>query len=322
MKAAKPKFALLEREKFLRSHVNHDPGTHNFEKDNRQQLYRMLGDVFYPKKADYDWKEVPSEKEVKSYDELVVPLPEKNLNFNTIALRLAKDLPRDPFSGKKVPSSAWSGILRKTVHFTDYHAKSDIISQGKLDQVKVVHRLLRFGKEWSAPATEFVPAKPKGAVLLVGDAGRAKFAKEVERALAEGKRVLAFDPFYFGESKIRTHDFLFAILVGAVGERPLGIQASQVAATADWLSEKAGTAVEIRSYGPRSSLFALIATILEKKAIGSLEAHRSLKSLKEILNNNWGANKYPELFCFGLLEYFDLPRLIDLAQPRKISLLP
>ncbi|MFP6901178.1 MAG: hypothetical protein VCA36_09555, partial [Opitutales bacterium] len=211
---------------------------------------------------------------------------------------------------------------KETVHFTSYEAKTDVISEEKLDEVKVIRRLFRFGKEWSAPATEFVPAKPKGAVLLVGDAGRAKLAKEVERALGEGKRVLALDPFYFGESKIRTHDFLFALLVAAVGERPLGIQASQVAAAASWLNEKAGTAVEIRSYGQRSSLFALIATILEKNAISSLEAHGSFKSLKEILNNNWGANKYPELFCFGLLEYFDVPRFVDLAQPRKVTFLP
>ena len=79
--------------------------------------------------------------------------------------------------------------------------------------------------------------------------------------------------------------------------------------------------MEIRSHGPRSSLFSLIATILEKKAIATLEAHGSFKSLKEILSNNWGANKYPELFCFGLLEYFDVTRLVELAQPRTITFL-
>jgi len=322
MEAAKPKFALLGREKFLRSHVNHDPGTHNFEKDNRQQLYRMLGDVFHPEKADYDWKEIPSEKEVKTYDELIVPLPKNNLNFNKISLRLAEDLPRDPFSGKKVPPSAWSGVLRKTVHFTDYKVQTEILSEDKLEEVLSLRRLFRFGKEWSVPATEFIPKNPTGAVLLMGDVGRSKLAKQVHKALSEGKRVLAIDPFYFGESKIRTRDFLFAILVAAVGERPIGIQASQVAAAAGWLKEKAGVPVEIRSHGPRSSLFALIATALDKKAIKSLDAHGSLKSLKDILKNNWGANKYPEFFCFRLLEYFDMPLLVDLAQPRSITFLP
>ena len=322
MEAAAPKFSLLGRENFLRSHVNHDPGTHNFEKDNRQQLYRMLGDVFHPEKADYDWQEIPSEKEVMTYDELIVPLPENNLNFNKIALQLAKELPRDPFSGKKVPVSAWLGILRKTVHFTHYDAKSEIVSEGKLDEVKVVHHLFRFGEEWSVPATEFIPENPQGAVLLLSDGGRAKLATEVEKALGEGKRVMALDPFYFGESKIRVRDFLFAILVAAVGERPIGIQASQVAAAAKWFSEVSGTTVEIRSKGRRSSLFALIATVIEKKAIKSLEARGSLKSLKEVINNNWGANLYPEVFCFGLLEHFDVQLLVHLAKPRKVNILP
>jgi cephalosporin-C deacetylase-like acetyl esterase len=326
MEAAKPKFALLGRERFLRSHVNHDPGTHNFEKDNRQQLYRMLGDVFYPNNAAYDWKEIPSGNEVKAYDELVVPLPEDNLNFNKIALRLAKDLPRDPFPRRRTTAEGFRrlarSLLEETVHFPQYETSSDILSENKKGDTKVVRHLFHFGKEWSAPATEFIPSETKGAVLMVGDKGRSKLANEVKKALGEGNRVLVLDPFYFGESKIRTHDFLFAILVAAVGERPLGIQASQVASSASWLKEKAGTAVEIRSYGPRSSLFALIATVLEKKAIGSLEAHDSLKSLKEILNNNWGANKYPELFCFGLLEHFDIPLLKSLAQPSKVNLLP
>ena len=326
MAAAKPKFALLGREKFLRSHVNHDPGTHNFDKDNRQQFYRMVGDVFYPGNKSFDWKEIPSDKEVKSYDELLVPLPEDNLDFNKIALRLAKDLPRDPFPKRRTTVEGFRrlarNLLKETVHFADYEAKPETVSEEKLGQVKVIRSLFRFGKEWSAPATEFVPAKPKGAVLIVGDEGRAKLAKEVEKALAEGKRVLALDPFYFGESKIHRLDFLFAILVAAVGERPLGIQAGQVVSAATWLSKETGAPVEIRSFGPRSGIFALIATALGGKAIASLEANGSLKSLKDVLTNNWGADKYPELFCFGLLEYFDHQRLMELAKPSKVRLLP
>ena len=322
MEAAKPKFALLGRERFLRSHVNHDPGTHNFERDNRQQLYRMLGDVFHPNNASYNWQETPYEKEVKTYDELIVPLPENNLNFNKIALELAGDLPRAPFSGKKEPASEWSRILRETIRFADYTLQTEILSEEKLNEIRAIHHLLRFGKEWSVPATEFIPRNFKGAVLLIGDNGRDKLAKEVKKALNEGKRVLTLDPFYFGESKIRTHDFLFAILVAAVGERPIGIQTSQIVAAAKWLSNESGASVEIRSNGKRSSLFAMLATVLENKAIKSLEAHGSLKSLKEIINNNWGANLYPEFFCFGLLEHFDIPLLVKLAEPRKIIFFP
>ena len=159
-------------------------------------------------------------------------------------------------------------------------------------------------------------------MLIIGDAGRAKLSGAVENALTEGKRVLALDPFYFGESKIHRLDFLFAILVAAIGERPLGIQAGQVAAVSAWLGNETGKPVEIRSFGPRSGLFALVAASLGDKEIASLNAKGALGSLKEILSRNWGANRYPELFCFGLLKHFDVRQLVALAEPSKISLLP
>ena len=78
----------------------------------------------------------------------------------------------------------------------------------------------------------------------------------------------------------------------------------------------------IRSFGPRSGLYALVAASLGGKEIASLKAKGALGSLKEILSRNWGANRYPELFCFGLLKHFDVRQLVALAEPSKISLLP
>ena len=58
--------------------------------------------------------------------------------------------------------------------------------------------------------------------------------------------MLAVDLFYFGESKIRLHPDLFAIAVSSIGERPLGIEASQLAA------DRAVVAQEVRGAAPRS----------------------------------------------------------------------
>src|SRR5262249_33738818 len=55
--AALPLFKLHGKENALRSHINEDPGTHNYEKDNRQAFYRMIGDHFYPGDARFDPKE-------------------------------------------------------------------------------------------------------------------------------------------------------------------------------------------------------------------------------------------------------------------------
>jgi len=38
-----------------------------------------------------------------------------------------------------------------------------------------------------------------------------------------------------------------------------------------------------------------------------------MDSLKEVIENNGSVDKTPELFCFGLLEHFDIPQLKAIA---------
>ena len=155
---------------------------------------------------------------------------------------------------------------------------------------------------------------------MVADAGRASVADEAERLLSDGMRVLAVDPFYFGESKIAQKDYLFALLLATVGDRALGIQASQLAAIARWTQSlgKSGPATIFAS-GPRSSTIALVAAGLEERAIGGLRLRGALASLKEVIDkNNWSFEQAPELFCFGLLEAFDIKQFAALAAPRPV----
>src|SRR5262249_27066354 len=107
VEAAGPVYKLLGKEKSLRTHVNDVPGTHNFEKDNRQAYYRMLGDFFFndPK---FDADEIPSDKELKKPDELRVPLPDKNADFNALARNLMKSLPKDAaWPTEKSAAATW-----------------------------------------------------------------------------------------------------------------------------------------------------------------------------------------------------------------------
>jgi len=133
-------------------------------------------------------------------------------------------------------------------------------------------------------------------------------------------RVVAVDPFYFGESKIRERDFLYALLVAAVGDRPLGLQASQVAAVAHWSVAEHKRPVTLVACGPRSSTFALVAAALEPNVIGAVELHNPLGSLKEVIEASWAVNEKPELFCFGLLEAFDVKHVAALVAPRPLVL--
>ena len=323
--AARPIFRLFGKENALRSHVNYDPGTHNYEVDNRQAFYRMLGDFFYAGDKGFDPKEIPSDKEVKKAEELFVKLPEKNEDFHTLAMRLARDLPRDAALPKdKAAVAAWQKDrrlrLRQIVKAHDYKAQAVKFESDEQEGTKAVYWKFMMGGAWTVPAVELIQGEPKKTAILLADGGRASGAAEAARLLKAGYRVLAVDPFYFGESKIAHRDFLFALLVAAVGERPLGIQASQVAAIARWAAAQyKGCPVTLVTAGERSSLFALVAGALEEKAVAGVELHGSLGSLKEVIERDWSVNQKPELFCFGLLEAFDLKQIAALVAPRPVK---
>ena len=325
--AAVPIFRLYGREEALRSHVNDDPpGKHNYEVDNRQQLYRMLGDFFYAGDEQFDPQEIPSDDEVKSEEDLFIELPENNQNFNTLALGLSKSLPREPdLPQDKDAALAWQqsrrAKLSEIVRAKEYEVNAIKSGEEEKSGVKATLWKLQMGGAWTVPAVELVEGDPQKTAILVADEGRKGIADNAARLLDAGYRVLAVDPFYFGESKIAQKDFLFALLVAAVGDRPLGLQASQLAAVARWsLAEHKTGPVALVARGPRSSLFALVAAGVEQKAIGRVELHGSLGSLKEIIEQNWGVNEKPELFCFGLLEWFDVEHLAALVAPRPVQL--
>ena len=289
IEAALPAYVLFKKQKALTWHVNHDPGNHNFGKDNRQALYRAIGAAFFPGKKDFDPKEIECEKEIKSKDDLFVELPKDNHDFSTLAKSLALGLPRSPrIPAKRAALIRWQESrrlrLRQIVRWREDVAVVE--GRGRL-------RILGF--------TVPVRAKPEGPFLL---------------RIGDGDRTLAVDPFYFGESRISKKDFLYALLVSAVGERPLGIQAGHVAYASEWASKDGPVTVVAK--GPRSCLIALVAAAIEKQAIAGLELHGSYGSLKQILEEGLSVRQAPELFCFGLLEGFDIRQLVALIAPRPV----
>ena len=322
--AAQPVFKLFKADAKLRWHSNHVPGTHNFDQENREVFYRMLGDTFFPGDTKFDAKELAVEAEVKKAEELNVPLPADNLDFNQLATRLAKDLPRGISTALSVvPSSrlqqAQRALLGGVVHAKHYTVTAELAGAETTNDVTATHWRLKMGDAWTVPAVELTQGAPRSTVILVGDVGRKGLSAEAAQLLADGHRVVAVDPFYFGESRIDQKDFLFALLVAAVGDRPLGLQASQLTATARWLStERKLGPVKLISVGPRASVFSTVAAALEEKAIAGLELRNPLGSLKEIIAKNVGVNQQPELFCFGLLEQFDVPQLRALVAPRPV----
>ncbi|MBM4076510.1 MAG: hypothetical protein FJ267_12835 [Planctomycetes bacterium] len=321
-------FALYGKTGNLRTHVNHDPGDHNFELENREAYYKIVGDHFFAGQP-FDSKEIPSAEEVKTPEQLNVELPKTNEDFHSLAMKLAEKLPH----AAAIPTAAdqltkWSEAKRNQLREITRFKKETIQSipesaSRTLDHATVTHWWLRHAGAWTIPAVEFTPEKVTGSVLIVTDEGRKSIpAGMIEDQLKQGNRVVAMDPFYLGESKISERDFLHALQLACVGDRPLGLQASQIASVAAWIrkqSEGLSKTVPVRviSMGPRTSLATLVASALEPDSISEIELHKSLRSLKQVIEKNMGVNEIPEYFCFGLLEFFDIPQLTALTTPRR-----
>jgi dienelactone hydrolase len=407
--AATPIFDLYGQTAWFRTHVNHDPGTHNFEKDNRQQLYKMFGDYFYGglqpvfvtidrdklkaygltvskvlkelgefastydnspdnyfaklrrspgageghppdlvvvlsqhfrgesvealenktiltgaqdvylkdvaicrtvpvehRDAEFSAVEIPCEDELKTAEELNVPLPEGNLDFHQLAVRVMNSLTEPAASNQ--PAAA----EKLVAGHSDWDINAVIEKEEVQGTTTIRHRLFRIGGLWTVPATEFLPEKPDGTcVLICSEQGREKLTEQVESQLKLSHRVIAFDPFYYGESKIPKRDFLYGLLVAATGERNLGVQASQIAAIARWVkTDRPESQVQILAVGPRTSLAALAASAVDQKSIDSLILHDSYGSLREVIEQDIAVNQAPELFVFGLLNELDISGLL------------
>jgi cephalosporin-C deacetylase-like acetyl esterase len=326
LNSARPIFDLYSAGFDLRAHVNHTPGTHNFEQDNREQLYGFIGDYFFADDKKYSRTEIASKDELKTPLQLEVPLPDNNVDFHRLAESLAKTIPSAAPPTDKQAADAWQRERRQRLaellRIPRYEVASTKHEEIPDEHRPVVSHRLRIGGNWTVPAIEFAQTTKaaSGTVVLVVDTGRAAQAAEVERLLHAGHRVIAVDPLSWGESKIKAQDpdYLYALFLAAVGERPLGIQAAQLAAVARWAQAENSQPITIVAVGPRSATAALVAAAIEPQAIQGLELVDALSSFREIIERNLAVEAMPELFAFGLLAEFDVSQLVALSAPREV----
>lgn len=322
LEAATPIYKLLEKEAHLKSHVNHDPGTHNFEQDNRQALYRMLSEHFFPGQ-NVSADEIESKAELKTAEQLTVELPAENANFQTLATKLLNALPeREKPPGESGAAEAWRQQqrekLKAIIRAQDMQVVAEKVDSSESDGVTATRWRLRIGDSWTVPAVEFSKADSKGTTILVADDGRSGLHAAVTETLASGQGVLAVDPFYLGESQIKSRAYLFSLLVSTVGDRTTGLQTSQITAVARWIkSQRADEPVTLESRGERIGLAALNAAALESK-IDKAVLRGSLASLKQVIEKKYAVDQKPEFFCFGLLEQFDVDTIAALVAPRDL----
>jgi hypothetical protein len=314
--AARPVYEQFGTANRFLTHVNYEPGTHNFERDNRAALYQLIGDSFFPNEDGFERSDISiRESELTSADELAVPMPAENATLHSLAMQISSALPSKVWS--RDDQAAARDRLREIIRLENYQVRLQQRGEIKVDGFTSTHWLAEIGEDWSVPAVELVPDSARSRTIIIGDKGRGKIHAPVRRHLDAGERVLAVDLLGFGEA-VEGVNPVELQMIATVGRRPLGIQAAQLLALAEWFGRESSRP-KLGAYGPRSSAIALVAAAVEPDAFATVDLHDSWPSLKEFIHANLELEDAPELGCFGLLKEFDIRQLNALATPRKRS---
>ncbi|MCG3199952.1 MAG: hypothetical protein GHCLOJNM_04480 [bacterium] len=313
-----PFFDLYGKRDSFEFHANADPGTHNYDLDNRRALYAFLNKHFVPDRP-LPLEESHAPGEILAPETLYMGVTESNHNFTSLAKGLMADLPanRPPTAGSL---DRWRARgrkrLEKAILLERGEAKGALLKEERIGGLEARSFQLRVGGEWTLPVAALSKGTPKGTTLLLADKGKATLADLAGSLVDAGERVVALDPLFMGECLPgKTAVWQYAQMVACAGERPLGIQTGQVLAAAAWARrEFSDHRVRIMANGPTTQVAALCAKALEPGWIAEVEAREGLASLKELIEKEIDYSEQPALFCFGLLAEFDIEELTELGR--------
>ncbi|MFO0427463.1 MAG: alpha/beta hydrolase family protein [Planctomyces sp.] len=326
MDAAVPVYRLLGQESRLRTHVNSDPGDHNFLLDNRQALYRMIRDQWFNGEEErFSTNEKPVDQEIRTADVLNVPLAAPNQTFQTLAQSQARKNSEELRNSMPDPkSAAWKDFvadhrsrLQETVKPVGAEFTAEAVASQESGSLKVKHWKLVGGTQWVIPVTEFSDSRADRTAVVISDSGRSAASDQVERLLKDGYRVFVADLQFQGELRIAEREYLWALMIATTGERPLGVQTGQLTGVIRWIQTSAGTdQVKLVTNGTRSGVIGLVAAVLDPSHAVTIEEEQSLGSLGEIIEQNLSFEQAPELFCFGLQKVTDIPVMRTILKSR------
>ncbi len=298
--AVRPFFRLYGVESAIAWHENADPGDHNYQLDNRVQSYRFFAKHF-------GMPDVAGESQlgadVKTVEDLRVPLPKDNLTI----LGVARKLSARPRS---------TATLAETVRYREAElAHAWVIAGTKSKGFESQSLRFEFRDGLSAAGVLFrALSAPESALatIVLNDAGKKSSYAEVSERVNRGERVLALDLLFTGDgAPAKPGPSAYTQMLATTGRRPLGMEAAHLIAIAKWLGGK--RRVRVETTGMRSQVTALVAAALDAGGMGELVARNGIGSLTSLLESPVEYQAAPGLFCFGLLRDYDLDRLRGMA---------
>ena len=324
--AIQPFFALYGKPGNLNWHENRDPGDHNYQLDNRLADYS-----FFTKQ--FGLSPIPDEAgipaELRSYEELVTPLPEDNLTILGLARQLSHETTRSPIPTAPSERPVWAtserGKLREIVRYQPVELQDTwATAMTKSRGVQSISYLFQLNNGLSANGIwlrSILQSSDTAPVTIVlHDEGRSSATDIVAQRFSRGEQVLALDLMFTGSAWKGKDTFELAQMLGGLGERPLGLQAAQLIRIARWAEQKSGTAkVRLEVSGMRNQAAALVAAALEPDLFSEIIVRDGIRSFSYILDKPVTYAQAPELFCLDLYKEFDINQLEALAAPVTVQ---
>ncbi len=315
---AKKVYKTLGVEDEISFYANSEPGTHNYDRDIREQLYKFLNRAWG---LDTPEEDIVCDDEMRSEWELTVGLPPDNPTYLSIAQDLARKLPtrRSSAGSSNADRKRLASILKLPSPYkvTLTKARKPKVAR----DIRVRQHVLEM-ERWRVPVAEFQKGRSGAPVVVIGDSGRSRLSATVSRLMNKGRRVFVADLLAFGEQVIAdgASHFLFMECVAAGGDRPLGICTAQLLALLNWVRAYGKTnKVDVVAEGLSNGMITLCAAALEPKGLGAIGVSLP-DTLKRLMDWNVGYQEHPVLFCFGLLREFDIDDLVTLSDPVAIAM--
>jgi dienelactone hydrolase len=322
----RPYFKIFDKPDNFKWHENTDPGTHNYQLDNRLQAYQFFARHFQLPPIQ-DEAEVAGD--IKSYDDLVVGLPKDNLTMIGLAKKLAEDIRRETIPSEETALAHWVSSERDQLkQILRYHptAVSHAWAVANTKQQGVETQSYRFELDNGLSATGIrikgiATPEDAPATIILNDDGKKSSAAEVSGRVNRGEQALAIDLLLSGDMSPNDREggaqpAYMALLLATLGDRPLGIEVSQLIAVSRWLETRHHLKrIRIECTGMRSQVKALIASALTPGLYQEVIVHQGIHSLNYLLDAPVTFDVAPDLFCLDLYKDFDLDRLSVLAKP-------
>jgi dienelactone hydrolase len=322
--AIRPFFRLYGKEDALAWHENVDPGTHNYQLDNRQQSYKFFTKHFDLPAAE---REIPVDGEIKGFDELVVGLPKDNLTVLGLAKKLAAEIRRPPVpdaSARTVWATSERSKLKAVARYEPVVVSSAWrVSNTKQKGLETLSYRFEMSNGLSATGVWLkAVASPDNspATLVLNDSGKKAATAEVSARVNRGEQVLAVDLLLSGDAapeKPSPADY--ALLLAATGDRPIGLEVAQLIGLARWFGRLSNTRLRLEATGMRSQLAALLASALEPDLFSVVVVRDGIPTLAYLLDAPVAYRSAPDLFCLDLYKGFDIDRLAAMAEPTPVT---